>query len=342
MILVKSALFPDRPDDRAKLAARKVRLGAHAFDLFHDPVDRRVGRMWNHDNNHDTTPVSTWNYHTQREDKPEARAGESPVVYGKAQLTASLTPSRQIGENSSQPMSFEPPIIPAPVQPISYMTPAARQRPGIMTAVGVISIVIGGFSALASVGGIVSAITYSMLSRMKIPPTYTVATPAVTPMPATVPTTTSTSTVGSVSLSGGATVRPVWPFASVNPRAFILTGVESALSFLVAVLLLFAGILMLKDSPRARPMHWLFVVLKIPLIALAAVAGWMTYTSVMNSMNAATPGGAFPASMGSAFGIISASFSALFSLLYPVALMIVLSTRTAKDHFATLKLEGRR
>ena len=123
----------------------------------------------------------------------------------------------------------------------------------------------------------------------------------------------------------------------MNPHAYMLTGAESILSFPVAVLLLFAGIFMLKDSPRAARLHWIFIMLKVPLIVLAAIGTWMTYTSFMTSFSAAAPAGTFPSTLTNTMMIVPAVMSAFFSLIYPVSLMIVLSTSAVKNHFQRLK-----
>src|SRR5690349_22865007 len=72
-----------------------------------------------------------------------------------------------------------------PVETLNYSYMTNREgRPGILTAVGVMSIVVACLSALGSVGSSFSSITYYMMARM---PAATFTAPM--PMPTTAPTT---------------------------------------------------------------------------------------------------------------------------------------------------------
>src|SRR5215213_3811938 len=65
------------------------------------------------------------------------------------------------------------------VEPLEYVTPQdLNPRPGILTAVGVVSIIVAGLSFLASVAGAFGAAAMLMMSSITMPP-----------MPATMPTT---------------------------------------------------------------------------------------------------------------------------------------------------------
>jgi uncharacterized membrane protein YphA (DoxX/SURF4 family) len=224
-------------------------------------------------------------------------------------------------------MSSLPPIPGDPVSPLAYAMPfsEARLRPGLITAVGIISIVVGSLSALGSLSGAASAVVFMTMSKIKFPP----PPPAV---PATMPASTSV-----VTFTATATTAPtptsVVPFGfKIDPRASILMIVEAVLSLGVAVLLIVAGSLLLRNSPRALRLHWIYVILKLPLIVLAAVATWWTYTGMMNSMSAFT-GAATPPGFGNTMAAFQAIFAAVFSLLYPIALLFVLRTRTAREYF---------
>jgi len=63
-----------------------------------------------------------------------------------------------------------------------------------------------------------------------------------------------------------------------------------------------------------------------------AYASWWTTSSVMKSLAAGGIAGP-PAGLGNVMAVSSALFSAGFSLLYPLALLIVLCTKTARQHF---------
>ena len=118
--------------------------------------------------------------------------------------------------------------------------------------------------------------------------------------------------------------------------ASVVMLVEGAMSFCVAVLLIVAGILMLRDSVTPVRLHRSDVVLKVPLVFVAAFATWWTYSDLMASIGAigANGGGA---ALGAGFGNMMAVFQAViwagFALIYPIALLIVLSTRTSKEYF---------
>jgi hypothetical protein len=119
----------------------------------------------------------------------------------------------------------------------------------------------------------------------------------------------------------------------------ILTITEAALSLCVAVFLIIAGIWMLRDSPSAGRLHRIYVALKIPLIALAAIATWWTTSALMSSITAMTARNLAVAGMsgfGNMIGVIQAVVGAGIALLYPIALLIILSSRTAKMHFNSL------
>lgn len=71
-------------------------------------------------------------------------------------------------------MSQLPPF-PRPVEPIAYMSPAPR-RPGIITAIGVISIIVASLAAMANLGAAASVYVAQMVAQMQ-------ATLRVTPIP---------------------------------------------------------------------------------------------------------------------------------------------------------------
>jgi hypothetical protein len=193
-------------------------------------------------------------------------------------------------------------------------------RPGILTAVGILSIVLGALSILASSLGIVTGLRYLRMSKMRasmLASMARVSAPASPSMPAKVPS---------------------LPFI-IPVAPSILTITEAALSLCLAVFLIIAGIWMLRDSPAAGRLHRIYVALKIPLIALAAIATWWTTSAVMSSVRTMTtiyPATAVMPTFGNMIAVIQAAVGAVFALLYPIALLIVLSTRTAKEHFNTL------
>lgn len=82
-------------------------------------------------------------------------------------------------------MSDLPPPPPMRVEPLSYHTPMGTARPGILTALGIVSICIGAFSILANCGGMISAWAMTrpgMLAAMATPmPAPTTAPGAANP-----------------------------------------------------------------------------------------------------------------------------------------------------------------
>jgi hypothetical protein len=203
-------------------------------------------------------------------------------------------------------MSQPPPGYGPPYEPLAYALPM-EARPGILTAVGVISIVVGGISALASVAGIASGIAYIAMAKMQVK----MAMPAATTMPA-------------------------FQF-NIARGASVLMIVESGLSACAAVLLIVAGSLMLRNWPRADRLHRIYVAVKIPLIATAAIATWWIYSGMMSGMFIVngTPGA--QANFAHTMAMIQAVVMAGISLVYPVALLIVLSTRTSREYFKRLR-----
>jgi hypothetical protein len=108
----------------------------------------------------------------------------------------------------------------------------------------------------------------------------------------------------------------------------------------MAVFLIIAGSLMLRDSPTAWRMHRIYVMLKVPLILVAAFASWWTYTSLMSGLSSWPTAGGGAASMSgfsNMTAILQAVLGAGISMIYPVALLIVLATRTSKEHLIRIR-----
>jgi hypothetical protein len=236
-----------------------------------------------------------------------------------------------------------PPNIPEPPQPPLEYAMARPQRPGILTAVGIISIVVGSLSILASVSGVVTGAMYIVMSHIRFPmPPQPTTMAAMSPTTAPAGSSTSTFYSFAVATAGGSTTissasNVPFPFRiGMGPSILMIT--ESALSLGVAVFLIIAGSKMLRDSPGAARLHRIYVVLKVPLIAAGAVATYWTFSSMMNGLSMTLPGqnaSSFPAwGMMAAFQAI---LSAGVSFIYPVALLIVLGMRSNREYFARLQ-----
>ncbi len=231
-------------------------------------------------------------------------------------------------------MSQPPPGYPTPYEPLGYAQPVSP-RPGVLTAGGVISIVVGALSALASLMGIASGFMYIAMANVQVK----MAMPVATTMPAGTSVVTFTSTTAPSAGTAVATPVPGFRF-NVARGASVLTIVESGLSVCAAILLIVAGSMMLRDSPRADRLHRIYVALKIPLIAVAAFATWWLYTGMMSGMFIATGTAGAQTNFANSMAVIEAVMMAAISLVYPVALLIVLATGTSRGYFQRLRSGG--
>jgi hypothetical protein len=251
-----------------------------------------------------------------------------------------------------------------PAQPIEYGVPRAG-RPGVVTAVGVLSIILGSLSALAGLWGV---LTYGvMLFAMRTAPATPMPMPPAATMPATTPSfgatgtttvsvgtwTTSTMTVNASAGGGGATagavVMPpmVNPFAGVSPIALWGVVLTSSLGVLLGAALLILGVTVLRDSRAALEMHRWYVRLKVPLVLLSTAATlWLNWSMAKNmtAMMAATPtpAGATPYpqwgdTMMFAMMSITTVFWLLVGLAYPIALFFVLRSRTVREYCSDVR-----
>jgi hypothetical protein len=135
------------------------------------------------------------------------------------------------------------------------------------------------------------------------------------------------------------TVTPMpFPF-KINPiPAGMLLG-ESVLSLGLAIYLLVAGIMVLRNSLSGRKLHWIYVAIKIPLVILAIAASVWMWSEFFNSMSSAissSSGAAPKASFGSVI-IIWAIVGGVIALAYPVALIFALSSRTVRDYYNAVR-----
>jgi hypothetical protein len=243
-------------------------------------------------------------------------------------------------------------LTPAPEDsqiPLAYAI-ARPPRPGILTAVGIVSIVLGGMSVLAGLAWIATGIMYMALSNMRLPmptPSVRVTGSASAATPGS-PTTyysyssgvnTTVVVPGTTGMTSTPSTTMISPFR-IATGASILMIVEAALSICLAAFLIYAGIAMLRDSPKAPRLHRIYVALKIPLIAMSAIAIWWTYSGLMNNFSAitaGTPGAAAMPAFGNTMAVVQAIVWAGIGMLYPIALLIVLSTQTSRRHFGAIQ-----
>jgi hypothetical protein len=117
----------------------------------------------------------------------------------------------------------------------------------------------------------------------------------------------------------------------LDPVVGVLLIGEFVASELLAVFLFVSGILVLRGSTRGAGLHWIYALLKLPIAILSGVALVWGVTEVINGIGRMGQA-ADPEALGrvTTIGIVVASISAI----YPVILMLVLSTRTVRDHYA--------
>jgi hypothetical protein len=132
------------------------------------------------------------------------------------------------------------------------------------------------------------------------------------------------------------------PFSGINPLAAILSAIAELLSFALAVLLLVAAIQILRDAPSGPKLHRWYALAKIPLVIVAtALSLWLTIgmmQSIMASMPPAAGGAAGQqAAFMWSFTVARMVLPALLALAYPVALLIILRSRTVREYYNAVR-----
>jgi hypothetical protein len=297
-----------------------------------------------------------------------------------------------------------------PIDSLGYGTPWQRQRPGVITAIGVISIIMAALGMLGGLGSGVQMIGFAMMSTvsrtMATAGANAGATPSATTSPTSLPTSLSAADVQAViaqvetlakvqltaaqsqaitqqlnapgqvlvppaaspqaaasqvqyaakniggevtftTANGFMTVQPngtvssvsqfaAWgggggtmPVINIPPAAMVAAIVTWILSFGLAIFLLVCGIATLRQAASGRRLHLIYAWLKIPVaIASAAATAWL-YHAMFGAFAGAGGGG--PTWGLSVVGLVPA-----LGLLYPVALLVVLNTRTVREYYATV------
>src|SRR5439155_10571257 len=113
-----------------------------------------------------------------------------------------------------------------------------------------------------------------------------------------------------------------FPFRNINPAAVWTAIIENFFSALLAIYLLIIGIMVMRDSRRARGLHLIYATLKIPLVIVASIAAWLAMTNMMSSMTPpGTPGP--PPAVFNAIMAASAVVQGCIALAYPMALLFI-------------------
>jgi hypothetical protein len=149
---------------------------------------------------------------------------------------------------------------------------------------------------------------------------------------------------GSVILSPGgvsikttnsaAYVPPIFKF-NFSPWVSALWTAESFVSAALAVLLLIGAILLLRDAPWGARLHRIFAWIKIPAAIASGIAMSMAAVQFGNGFAPAMAAGPAAGGAASVAGvyIIFAVILTVLALIYPVALLIALGSRTVRDYF---------
>ncbi|MBC8108714.1 MAG: hypothetical protein H7Z14_19175, partial [Anaerolineae bacterium] len=125
------------------------------------------------------------------------------------------------------------------------------------------------------------------------------------------------------------------PF-QVGRAAPILTVVGGVLSLLAAGVLLAAGIQILRNRRSGNRLHWIFIAIKIPVTLLVAAGSYLFTASMMRNISTTAPPGALGSSFMDMMILGQAVAGLLISLAYPVTLVFLLRSRTARGYFESL------
>ena len=123
-----------------------------------------------------------------------------------------------------------------------------------------------------------------------------------------------------------------FPFTIQIPTgAATLSLVESGLRLALAVWLLIAGILTLRNVPRARRMHLWWAVFKLPLLPIGAAASYNVWTPVFTGMFANQPASTAASVTGA---VLSMTVSTAFiGAIYPITVLILMNVRSTKRFY---------
>jgi len=118
---------------------------------------------------------------------------------------------------------------------------------------------------------------------------------------------------------------------TLDPIGLTLMIGEAIASLLLAALLLVSGILLLRSSSIAARLHWVYALLKLPLAVLGGVAFAWVMQDLMSGIGRLSGGG----DGGSAGAAGIAMAIGIAGVIYPIVLIIVFSTGTVREFYAT-------
>jgi hypothetical protein len=151
----------------------------------------------------------------------------------------------------------------------------------------------------------------------------------------------TTATAGGTTAGGAGAVGPggagagagVNPFAgvSISPWAMTLTSIDAALSALLAMFLLIGGIMMLGHSRSARRLHWIYVVVKIPLAIMGGIGLAFMICQFTATLSSSAAPWAPSDTTRIALGV--SVLLALLGVLYPLVLIIELRSKKVREYY---------
>jgi hypothetical protein len=131
---------------------------------------------------------------------------------------------------------------------------------------------------------------------------------------------------------GGGVAFSGFPTPRVNGSAMAVTLFASTVALGLAVYLIVCGSLVLRESRRGRKLHLIYAALKIPIAIAAGVGVWWVTKDFMNA-GRDNPGLSAIDTMAGAIAVTHIMLAAL-GLVYPLALLIALQSRTVKDYYS--------
>lgn len=201
------------------------------------------------------------------------------------------------------------------------------------TVFGIISIILASLGIFSGFGQATHALVMKAMGSVRLP-LPTVPTPAP---PATAP-------AGPNSVTWPPTTGPAWgPQSPPNPQA-VFAGMSRHWAEMLAlglantavfILLLIAGIQLLRRRPGGYSMHRIYGALGV---VLAVVGGWVSYryfTGMMQGFASAAPTGAGMQGVMHMPGMLMGFVYALFAGVYPVIVLIYFSRSAVRDEVAT-------
>ena len=129
--------------------------------------------------------------------------------------------------------------------------------------------------------------------------------------------------------AGGRNAMGMMPHVNRSLAIASLTGVLVNLG--LAIFLLISGIFMLRQSPIAPKMHWIYVWMKIPMVLLTAAVGMSVSMQFFGSL----PGGR-SASQLPWVVMFTTAMPAVIAIAYPIALIFLLRSKPVREYFAAV------